>query len=248
MNRIVFSHQPKTGGIYIREILFRIFGKQNIILADHAIYSKTANDIVIGTIRNPWDYYVSCWAVCCDNFGQLHEPGQGFRGDQYQFCDNKKLFENSYNKDNFRQWLILFMNNPSWGCTNHTWKRQYNISLPFGILSHRTTALYLYGDYDLLGNSTGNVDFMIVNHGREKSDLARQVLHIAKHLNIKTNCTEEELSNITSDYDGGGSKPGLANYSLHHHYSYYYDDELKELVSEKDKLIIEQYKFEYKTM
>ena len=245
MSRIIFSHLPKTGGIYIREVLFRVFGKKNIILADHAIFSKSAADIIIGTIRNPWEYYVSCWAVGCDNFGELHKEGQGFRGEQYKFVPNKALYKSSYSKENFKEWLILLFNNPMWGCTNKTWKNKYSYSLEFGMLSHRICTMYLEGNYDLLGKSTGKADFMIINYGRENSNLAKQILHIAKHLNIKCSCTEEELSNITSDYEGGGSKPGLANYSLHHHYIYYYDDEIRELVLEKDKLIIEQYKFEF---
>lgn len=60
-NRLVFLELQKTGGSHIRQLLKQYTdgetqGKHN------RLESLPAGKMVIGSIRNPWDWYVSLWA------------------------------------------------------------------------------------------------------------------------------------------------------------------------------------------
>lgn len=60
-NRLVFLELQKTGGSHIRRLLKqytdgRIEGKHNRLL------EMPEDKAIIGSIRNPWDWYVSLWA------------------------------------------------------------------------------------------------------------------------------------------------------------------------------------------
>jgi hypothetical protein len=68
-NKVVFLELHKTGSSLLRK-LFKsegvlageIIGKNNQISNN----LLTQDSIIVGSIRNPWDWYVSLWAYGCD--------------------------------------------------------------------------------------------------------------------------------------------------------------------------------------
>ena len=67
---IVYTELHKTGGTHIDKWLERILvGKQ--IGKHNRIPKKFQNRFVIGSIRNPWDWYVSLWAYGCAHKGSV---------------------------------------------------------------------------------------------------------------------------------------------------------------------------------
>lgn len=72
-DRIVFLELHKTGCTHIRNLLLelvggRLEGKHNQAAA--ALF--TPGRIFLGSVRNPWDWYLSLWAYGCDGKGVVH--------------------------------------------------------------------------------------------------------------------------------------------------------------------------------
>ncbi len=71
-DRMVFLELHKTGCTHIRNILHQeiggeLIGKHN--QATHDLFTRERK--FIGSIRNPWDWYVSLWAYGCDKKGAI---------------------------------------------------------------------------------------------------------------------------------------------------------------------------------
>ena len=69
--KIVFIHLQKTGGVHISQILSKLLEgeKQPGHLQVHPEYHSR---FIIGSMRNPWDWYVSLWAYGCAGKGGIH--------------------------------------------------------------------------------------------------------------------------------------------------------------------------------
>lgn len=71
---LVFVELPKTGCTHIRKLLCDVFdgqliGKHNYPTADMFLRDST----FVGSIRNPWELYISIWSYGCDKKGGLYE-------------------------------------------------------------------------------------------------------------------------------------------------------------------------------
>lgn len=73
-DHLVYLELPKTACSHIRDLLKLlvggdIVGKHNR-LPGHLMQQ---NKMIVGSIRNPWDWYVSMWAYGCDRKGLLYK-------------------------------------------------------------------------------------------------------------------------------------------------------------------------------
>ncbi|PSO70695.1 MAG: hypothetical protein BRC42_09380 [Cyanobacteria bacterium QS_1_48_34] len=71
--KVVFVELHKTGCIHIRNALKEVLGgefvgKHNQVSSD--LFTK--GKIFLGSIRHPWEWYISLWAFGCDNQGGGH--------------------------------------------------------------------------------------------------------------------------------------------------------------------------------
>ena len=95
---LVFIELHKTGGSHIGRCLKSILtgsqqGKHNLIPTNlHDRY-------VIGSIRNPWDWYVSLWAFGCGKEGGLYQRSTGKPDWAYYWYQ--------INKPKYSKWLTL---------------------------------------------------------------------------------------------------------------------------------------------
>lgn len=72
-DRLVFLQLQKTGSTHITKLLTGILGSGQ--LEKHARFPDEfplADRPVLGSIRNPWDWYVSLWAFGCKRRGSLY--------------------------------------------------------------------------------------------------------------------------------------------------------------------------------
>lgn len=76
-HQLFFNHVPRTGGTWVREVLFRVFGKKNCHtltnraisgvpkshpLLSHIVYSKSFKPKQVFTfVRHPFGFYESAW-------------------------------------------------------------------------------------------------------------------------------------------------------------------------------------------
>jgi len=126
-DRLVFLELHKTGCTHIRNILSvaldgRIVSKHNQATPD----LFTDGRIFVGSVRNPWDWYVSLWGFGCDGKGALLRNvttanrlrGLGWRSAPLQAMatlltrsDNSRAWQATYrdasDPDAFRDWLHM---------------------------------------------------------------------------------------------------------------------------------------------
>lgn len=126
-DRLVFLELHKTGCSHIRNILSvaldgRIVSKHNQATAE----LFTDGRVFVGSVRNPWDWYVSLWGFGCDGKGALRNTvttanrlrGLGWRSDPLQAMatlltrsDNSRAWRATYRDANdpaaFRDWLHM---------------------------------------------------------------------------------------------------------------------------------------------
>ncbi len=222
----VFLHLSKSGGTFINRLLMDEFD-ESIKLGYHLPYCKIPDVLrslpVLGSVRNPWDYYVSwfhfqdrirksvVWEVFSEN-GRL-----GFERTLFRMLDNinrepfldliqEKVPEHHPNMGSnlTKQCIESFRNNE---------KGWYSLL------------------FELLYTGANDVYFMRLDDLRE---------NFYNYL-IKTNYP------LTNRIHSVIFSTPKRNTSKHQHYSAYYSDELRKLVEEKDAEIVNRFKFEFCT-
>lgn len=167
--KLVYTELHKTGGSHIRRWLAEVLvGEQ--IGKHNRIPAHLWDRFIVGSVRNPWDWYVSLWAYGCGKKGsvysrttrrfdlsyykrQLHpEMGQKrtnlkystqqFLHDMFKPVDSWQATYHDY-KDilSFRRWLSMLLDD----------KRRYDVgegygfspvSRRFGLMTYRLLKLY----------------------------------------------------------------------------------------------------------
>jgi hypothetical protein len=137
-DKIVFIHLQKTGGVHISQ-LFSLLICGEKITGHPPLEEAQRSKFIIGSIRNPWDWYVSLWAYGCKNKGstkhnltrQLNSSkidtmlGKGINGYHPPAWQRWKIrraeknknvqqwlecYQDSNDPEQFRQWLRLLLN------------------------------------------------------------------------------------------------------------------------------------------
>ena len=134
-DRLCFLELGKTGCSYIREVLSENIPQGNLTHIHDTIDSEllNSNRFFLGSIRNPFDWYVSLWA-----FGCLHKKKDPLYSNltsrrinpfrlssinknylkKIRFISNqliknvginKKLYSDPLNVDNFREWIKMIL-------------------------------------------------------------------------------------------------------------------------------------------
>ncbi|HTK45828.1 MAG TPA: hypothetical protein VL749_10805 [Patescibacteria group bacterium] len=129
-SRFVYLELQKTGTTHIRRLLREnlggtTIGKHNPITPDLLDGSR----VVLGSIRDPWEWYVSLWAFGCDHRGDLYRAathdrrmrGHGWRSDARRAAARlaaefrrrpeewRRTYTDADDADAFRRWLTLVL-------------------------------------------------------------------------------------------------------------------------------------------
>lgn len=218
-NDFIFLHLPKCAGTYIQNVLKdNLLGK--ISKKNHKtirIYDKNRPKI-IGSVRNPFSYYVSNWSYSCQM------KGEPFRLFIEERPDKINLFKDPNNVKNFKEWFNILhyeidLDAPSLGITRkpNTSYRQQNV----GYYTFTFFKMYNELKFELLKTP-------------EKDILVNEF--------IKVETIDEDLKRIFSIQINNREK---MNTSEHLDYHEYYDEELKEKVFILDKYIFNKFNYTF---
>jgi hypothetical protein len=272
---IIYLELPKTACSHIRNLLKHLVGgnfegKHNRLPYQSLRQSK----MVIGSIRNPWDWYVSIWAFGCDSKGILYDrltsrklKGNGLLGDYKNIPphvflkfliinilkpieDWKRLYSDAKNPELFREWLSLVLNVGS--SHKYCFGDGYAfspISSFAGIYTYYYMRLFSYDLFDLFEKNLGDINQLknfdaknnVLDETIRIENLENDLVDILKKLSFKDSA---ELRHEIRTY-----KPPLFKESTSQSNSssrirdigYYYDPTTRDLVMEREELLIEKY-------
>ena len=267
--KICYLEMMRSGSTHIHK-LFKEFIPEGKQIGHHGPASKEimeSDRIFIGSIRNPWSWYLSVWSFGCENGGHLHHrltfkkiyfDQLGFKIKPYMFLyvffqqffkplqKWRLLFSDSDNKENFREFLSLLLNN----------ERIYDVGdgYAFSPLSKFSGLMTYY--YLLLHTNHKNRIFFeqvntyekmklfdrkynILNYVIKNENLENDFFNFLSTINIKVK-DEVKSKIINSDKSSKSQKINDLNY--------YYDTKSIELVMNKEKFIIEKYNYQFKDL
>ena len=262
-NRLIYLQLHKTGCTHIAHLLQELVGGRLIGKHDRLPdgFSKGAR-LIMGSIRNPWDWYVSLWAYGCDKKGGLYErlsspAKQGILGigkipvsavfGRFGLVrkpepDWTSFYTSSDNPSQFRKWLRMILD----PANRHRLGEGYGkspISRFGGFLTYRYTYLYA-------GDVVGLYSKSVASHGKLVAFMKRNSV---LDYTIRNECLESDLveglrrSGIElSDRQLGmiysTSRTNVS--SRNRRVNYYYDRETVELVRLRERMVIERYGYE----
>src|SRR5690348_9457187 len=81
-DRIVLVELQKTGCTHIRNLLMELVGGQ-LVEKHNRVDPRMFRDgrVFLGSVRDPWDWYISNWAFSCDGQGEhfTYVAQEGFK-------------------------------------------------------------------------------------------------------------------------------------------------------------------------
>jgi hypothetical protein len=105
-DRLVFLQLQKTGSTHIAKLLAQLVpGRQRAKHSRPAARLMESGRAFVGSVRNPWDWYVSLWAFGCGREGGLYQllaDGSTARHAAWQ-----RVYADSGDPLLFRQWLAM---------------------------------------------------------------------------------------------------------------------------------------------
>lgn len=266
-DHLVYLQLQKTACTHIAETL------DAVIEGDRESWGKhdrlpdaldTSQRTVVGSIRNPWDWYVSLWAYGCSGRGGLHrtlttvEPHraltQAFRHptraaesvwhELFKPTDEwERLYADAEDPARFREWLHRIL------------ETDYAIQVREGFEPHPSSGFAGLFTHRYVEFTTGRLREYRWGAGLKTLDDLRAFdrRHNVLDETIRVESLEDDLIRIVeaaghelSDADRDRiHERAPSNTSERREASFYYDDRTREIVRARDALIVEKYDYEF---
>jgi hypothetical protein len=224
-DKFVFVHLLRSGGTFISEVIRNFFpsAKEIGYHLPLAVLPKEYSQLpVLGTVRNPWDFYVSWY--------YHHYPNSRYLPLFCAVSDNRKLDF----RQTIRNTLDLSLNSDMLDSLinelpdNYDFKQRHISNLTkddLGKIRDTGIGLYTFRFNQLFGQAD-RIFFCRVEFLRD------DLIAFFEHIGVAT----DALRHFVLDLD-------KKNIAEHTHYSHYYTRELADLVSVRDRPIIERFGF-----
>ncbi|MDH6267626.1 hypothetical protein M2360_003023 [Rhizobium sp. SG_E_25_P2] len=259
--KVVYLEMQKTGSTHVRQVLKRYVGGKTGERHEQLTDFESVKDrLIVSSVRNPWDWYVSLWSFGCSGSGGFaryltHAPFSeirhaarhsgwkaGLSATARAFTRIgrhprwRKLYSDAENQDHFREWLKLLLGAEGLFIAKEAYASSA-IRNEVGFMTFRFLALTTeFNAWNSLGRQTETrqqIRDFVTKHG-----IARRILRM------------EQLNQDLHDLLAEIGKPismetldaiGKTNARSHAKYGHYYDTETIELVARRDWLIIERF-------
>lgn len=160
-DQFIYIHMQKTAGNHIVELMAQLFVGKRIGTHNHASAEQLkSTPYFIGSIRNPWDWYLSLWTfgvggrgglrdyLTKRNFrsalrGVLKNPAAGYAECIDALTRDVKTWRSVYSRSDdvaaFRRWLALLHSHKNYGRLG---EGDYSVDQHIGLMTHRYLCLY----------------------------------------------------------------------------------------------------------
>lgn len=263
-DKIIYLQLQKTGCTHITRLLTSYVG--GAAPAKHGRLDRpTEGRTVIGSVRNPWDWYVSLWAYGCMGNGgietrltarRLALAGRNLRAAARhpsrwaglprlilrQTADHdlgfwRRVYRDPSDPGAFREWLIA-INEPRVQNMVFEDSRVLPVHTFAGLYTARLVYLYSYADaWDCEAPTLTSLD-MLKNFFEQHKILDRMIRTEAIPADLAEVMKMIGHVNVTETVLAG---EGRTNASKRDAFEMYYDTETLMLVAERDRLVIETF-------
>lgn len=259
----IYLQLQKTGGTHIVNILNQV--TEGEIIGRHNRLPKKlqgSDKIILGSIRDPWDWYVSLWAYGCDGNGELFHRltskprffGHGYKRHLFsailsfifdsnrQHIDWMQLYRSSKDPTLFRKWLSLIQDPKNRFYLGECYGGS-SISHYYGFLTYRYAYLYSRVYKPLFTSQTKTSDLTdqyldhnnIVDYFIRNEHLEEDLIKILNYCGIENiRLSKQKPYNLQRSNESSRARSVCQ----------YYDNETVEIINVREKYIIQ--KFGYK--
>ncbi len=259
-DKLVYLELQKTASTLIGSVLVDLFGAEDRYPKHGLLPADCRDRFVIGSVRNPWDYYVSLWSFGGGGEGGLHQRltrrhlRRAWRGlprlapllDELRkpTADWQSTYAEPHTPERFRSWLSRV----------HDVRRAGQIEAPYGASQLRRVAGYatyrycrLYsGDLDAVLRATTPAELRsraatgwLPDAYIRTERLADDLLDAVRRAGCRVDDVLERAVRERTET--------AVNRSEHRPYPDYYDDSSRQLVAERDALLIERHEYVFGT-
>jgi len=244
-DKLIYLQLQKTACSHIAAMLEKTVGGKKIglhIPLPHRLYST--DKYIVGSIRNPWDWYVSQWSYGCAGRGALHKRLTGrkfFRFFQKPFSEFTKpvaewreTYKDHRDPECFNRWLKMIFDPRRKKDLGEGYARN-PISRYAGLMTYRYIKIYTRGSnatsLEALKKFDSENNFLKFTIRVESIDA--DLLQALKNAGYELSEGQIQVIQQGADY--------RTNPSDHLPSGFYYDQETAGLVAEHERLIIEKY-------
>lgn len=263
-DKLIYLQMQKTGSTHIASLLSKCVGgtqkKKHQCLQDYG-----TKKFIVGSVRNPWEWYVSLWAFGCGNRGDLHyrltkrnlwrvlsrfvrlKYTLKYEDIRHELTKPVGLWRMAYqdyrNPECFRIWLKLIYA-PQRKKDLGEGYPECSISEFAGIMTYRYCKVhmrdFLLGENQKILKDIDSLREFDKTHNILDFTIRNESLEdeVVRALQLVGYNINEKTINLI--YNSAGDKTFK---SKHYEPSFYYDEETINLVAEKEKLIIEKYSY-----
>lgn len=250
---LVYLDLQKTGSTQITKVFKSIPSEEGIKYRKHITYHQLPDEskigwddkIKLGSIRNPWAWYVSLWAYGCGGKGAFYKDRtqltwKVFKHRRFRsfFIPRKKwrkVYTDVHSKEQFKAWLKMVLFPKGSAFVEYNASSFFNLS---GIYTHRYLRLYIK-DFLRLEQQLNSKESIT------QLDAEQNVLdEVIRQENLKEELflfLEKQNIEITDSIKKLFLKK--TNSSYHLDYKEYYDEESISWIKEKEWLIINKYEY-----
>jgi len=262
-DKVVFIELHKTGCTHIRNLLAELLGGEFVGKHNQVDASLLAQGkVVLGSVRDPWDWYVSLWAYGCDRkgliFGNVTRGGMKFRGHGWRADPYSALRELLASRPNrnagkwsrtyrdvndagaFREWLHM-MHDETYRSDFGEGYGRSRASRVAGLYTYRYAKLF-----SCLKDQSAKLDAVstfdeLAAHDREHCF----VDHFIRNENLESDLFHALVVSgfdISNDHKARILGRARTNTSSRRTGAeYYYDHATQRLVAERDRLVTEKF-------
>jgi hypothetical protein len=261
-SKLIYLELQKTACTHIASLLKKHVGGEKV--GKHNWLTNYDTDkLIVGSVRNPWNWYVSLWAFGCGKKGGLYNRLTKrnlllilkdlirfrFKKAWVEISKPTKLWENYYetseDQARFRSWLKLIFDE----------KRKIDLREGYsdsslaefaGFMTFRYSKLHMKHFYKKsISKKIGSYEELVEYD--KANTLLGGVIYLENLEEDFIKVVEKAGYSLEKEIKENllGKTERKQNVSKHHGASFYYDEETKKLVEENEKFIIEKYGYSF---
>lgn len=261
-DELIYIQMQKTACTHIAKLLAQLFkgeiiGKHNVATPEQI----KSHPYFIGSIRNPWDWYLSLWTFGVSGRGalmyhltkrnllptfktMLKHPKTGYQPWLNALTKDVKTWRSVYSHSDditaFRRWIALIHSSNNCNTLGQD-NRYQNISQYVGLMTYRYLLLYCYDNQQLTVMNFSQFkqlyqfeqDTCYIDYFVRQEALETTLSHAIEHIRPLTTKEKSFIINAKK------ANTSIRMLSINE----YYDQKSIDLIQNRDRLIIEKFNY-----